>query len=231
MFGADVGGREAVDPDAVGREVDGHALGDMGHGRLRRPVGHHAGARVHGCDGSVVDDRATAVVLHVPRRALGADDHPEEVHVHDPREVLEVVRQEPLERAPDPGVVEHDVEAAEAVDGEVDQCLHLIRIAHIGLPEGGRITDGRGDLVTSVDVDIRNHDSRSLGHEQFGALPGRYPRHRRSRSPPSRPAPATSCRDHTGSQPLEPAMALLDRTLTCALAAECSTMYQPPTVA
>ena len=95
-----------------GREVDGHALGDVRHGGLRRPVGHHAGARVDGSDRGVVDDGASPAVLHVPRRTLGTDDDPEEVDAHDAREVVEVVREEPLERAADPRVVEHDVQAA-----------------------------------------------------------------------------------------------------------------------
>ena len=137
--------------------------------------------------------------------ALGADDDAEEVHAHDPGEVLEVVGQEPLERAADPGVVEHDVEAAEAVDGEVDQRLHLVRVADIGLLEGGRLADARGDLLTPV---RRRHrrSRRSLPRPRATRRsPDRYPRHRRSRSRPSRRAPATSCRDHTVSSPLEPA--------------------------
>ena len=83
------------------------------------------GAGVDGRDGRVVDDRSPTMLLHVPRRALGPHNDPEEVHVHDPGEVLEIVRQEALQRAADPGIVEHDVEAAKALDREVDQRLDL----------------------------------------------------------------------------------------------------------
>ena len=114
--------------------------------------------------------------------------HPEEVHAHDAGEILEVVGQEPLERAPDPGVVEHDVEPTEAVDGEVDQCLHLIRIAHIGLVEGGRVADARRRPPDPARR--RRPRSRPSRPRPPAARrsPGRCPRHRRSRSPPSRQA-------------------------------------------
>jgi hypothetical protein len=111
------------------------------------------------------------LMIDPPPRSLRADDHPEEVDVHDAREVLEVVRQEPFEIAADTGVVEHDVQAPEAVDGKVHQCLHLVRIAHIGLLEGGRITDASGGLLTLVHVDIRDDDVRSFHHQHLGGRP------------------------------------------------------------
>ena len=48
-------------------------------------VRDHAGACVDRRDRGVVDDRPAAVVLHVTRRALGPDDHAEQVDVDDPR--------------------------------------------------------------------------------------------------------------------------------------------------
>ena len=41
-------------------------------------------------------------------------------------------------------------------------------IAHIGLLEGGRLADPRGDLLAAVRVDVRDDDARPLGHEQLG---------------------------------------------------------------
>ena len=134
--------------------------------------------------------RAPAVILHVPRRALGADDHAEEVDAHDAGEVLEVVGQEPLERAPDPRVVEHDVQAAELVDGEVDQCLHLVRIADVGLLEGGGLTDARRRPPGPVPRRRRRSRRSRPRRRATRRSPGRcHPRHR-SRSPPSL---ASSC--------------------------------------
>ena len=92
------------------------------------------------------------------RRTLGSDNHPEEVHVHDPGEVLKVVRQEPLQRASDARVVEHDVQTAEAIDREVDQRLHLVRIAHVGLLEGRRFADLVGQPLAALGIDIADHD-------------------------------------------------------------------------
>ena len=100
--------------------------------------------------------------------ALGSGDHAEEVDAHDAGEVLEIIGNESLQRAPDPRIVEHDVQAAKAIDGEVHQCLHLVRIAHVGLLEGSGLTDALGELRASVRVDIADDDLRSLGHEQLG---------------------------------------------------------------
>ena len=82
--------------------------------------------------------------------------HPEEIDVHDPGEVLEVVGQEPLERAPNARVVEHDVQASEPLDREVDQCLHLLRVADVGLFEGGGLADLLSHLTASLFVDVRD---------------------------------------------------------------------------
>ena len=141
--------------------------------------------------------RAAAVVLHVAAGALGADDHAEEVHVHDAGEVLEVVGQEPLERAPDAGVVEHDVQAAEAVDREVHQGLHLLGVAHVRLLEGGGLADLRGHFLAALFIDIRDHDPGPLGRKQSRRSPDRCHLRRRSRSPPCRRAPVSSCHDHS----------------------------------
>ena len=108
---------------------------------------------------------ASAVVLHVARCPLGAGDDAEEVDVHDAGEVGEVVWQESFELAADAGVVEHDVQTAEAVDGVVDQRLNLVCVAHIGLLEGDRFADFSGHLLAVVHVDVGDHDLRSLRHE------------------------------------------------------------------
>ena len=106
------------------------------------------------------------MVLHVAAGALRTDDHPEEIDVHDAGEVLEVVGQESLERAPNSGVVEHDVQAPELVDREVDQRLHLLGIAHVSPLEGGGLADLLSHLMASLFVDVRDHDPGPLGREQ-----------------------------------------------------------------
>ena len=165
---ADVRRRQAVDPDAVRGEIDRHALGGVGDRRLRRAVGDHPGAGVDGRDRRVVDDRTAAVILHVARRPLRADDDAEQVDVHDPLEVVEVVGQESLESAADPGVVEHDVQPAEAFDRDVDECLHLIGVAHVGSLERRPFAQRRGDRLALLDVDVGDDHARPFGDQQFG---------------------------------------------------------------
>ena len=111
------------------------------------------------------------MVLHVACRALGSDDDAEEVHVHDAREVVEVVRQEPLERAADPGVVEHDVQSAEPIDGEVDERLNLVGVAHIRPLKGRCLTEFRGEFLAAIRIDVGDHDARTFGDEQLGRRP------------------------------------------------------------
>ena len=104
------------------------------------------------------------------RPQLRADDHPEEVHVHDAGEVFEIVRQEPLQRAADPGVVEHDVEPAEALDREVDQaCTWSASLTSVCLNAAAAPICSASSRPLRVDVP--DHDARPLGHEQLGCRP------------------------------------------------------------
>ncbi len=107
------------------------------------------------------------MILHVARRPLRADDDTEQVDVHDPLEVLEVVGQESLESAPDPGVVEHDVQAAEAFDRDVDERLHLIGVAHVGPLEQRPLAQRRGDGLALLDVDVGDDHARPFGDQQL----------------------------------------------------------------
>ena len=98
-------------------------------------------------------------VGHVPGRALAADHHAEDVHGHDPVEVGEVVVEEALERTADAGVVAHDVQAAEALDREVDDGLDLVRVADVGLLERGRRPELLGERLAAVAVDVGDDDA------------------------------------------------------------------------
>ena len=75
--------------------------------------------------------------------------------------------QEPLERAADAGVVEHDVEAAEAVDRVVDQLLHLLGVAHVGALEGGGLAELTGELAAVLLVDVGDHHLGPLRDQQL----------------------------------------------------------------
>ena len=73
MLVAMCAGRDAVDPDAVLGEVDRDRPGELDDRRLRRAVGHQPAPGVDAGDRRGVDDRAAAVLGHVPGRALAAD--------------------------------------------------------------------------------------------------------------------------------------------------------------
>ena len=76
-------------------------------------------------------------------------------------EVGEVVLDEAVELAADPGVVEHDVEAAELLDREVDRCLHVVGVAHVDPLERDRVAELRRQLLAPTLVDVGDHDLRA----------------------------------------------------------------------
>ena len=72
---------------------------------------------------------------------LAADHDAEQVDGHHPFEVAHVVVEEPAEAPRHPGDVAHDLEPAEAFDGERDELLDLGGVGHVGLLEGGMLTE------------------------------------------------------------------------------------------
>ena len=116
--------------------------------------------------------------LHVAGGPLRAEQHAEHVDVHDPVEVAQVVVQEAGHRAGDAGVVRHDVQAAEVLDGEVDQRLHLVGVGDVGLLERGDVAELAGERLPGVDVDVGDDDPRALLDEALARWRGRC------RSPP-----------------------------------------------
>ena len=101
-----------------------------------------------------------------------------------------------LSGLPIPGVVEHDVEAAETVDREVHERLHLLRIADVGLLEGGGLADA---LATSSPPSASMSAMTTLAPSATSSSAVAWP------IPPAPPVtiatlPASSCvscRDHT----------------------------------
>ena len=79
-----------------------------------------------------------------------ASNDPEKVHVHDAGEILKVVGKKALERTADPGVVEHDVQAAEALHGKVHQRLDLFDVADVSLFEHRGIAELRDERPSCI---------------------------------------------------------------------------------
>ena len=84
---------------------------------------------------------------------------------------LEVVVQEADHRAGHAGVVGHHVQAAEALDGEVDQRLHLVGVGDVGLLERRDIAERRGERLAGVGVDVGDDDPRALLDEALDQRP------------------------------------------------------------
>ena len=64
------------------------------------------------------------------------------------------------------------MEAAEPLDGGVDQRLDLVGLAHVGPLEGGGVPQVGGHLLAPLGVDVADDDLSTLGHEALG---GRLP--------------------------------------------------------
>ncbi len=78
-------------------------------------------------------------VPHVPRGVSRAGHHGPQVDRHDLVEVREVVvEQTAVHRARHPGVVDHDVQAAEPLDRRRHQAADLVEFGHVGLDESAR---------------------------------------------------------------------------------------------
>ena len=85
-----------------------------------------------------VDDRAA--FAHAPCCHLRTDHDAVQVDGHDAIEVPQVVAHEPSEGGRDPGVVDHDVQGAEALDRDVHRSLDAAGVRHIRVAECGDIT-------------------------------------------------------------------------------------------
>ena len=127
--GWDVAGGDAVHPDAELAQIGGHDAGEVDDRRFGHAVDDRRPAPGEATDRRGIDDRAASVLGHVPAGPLGTDHHAEQVDGHHPIEVAEVVAAETAERTGDAGVVDHDVQPAEGVDGEVDQGLDVVGVA------------------------------------------------------------------------------------------------------
>ncbi|GAB4716542.1 hypothetical protein MOKP125_12130 [Mycobacterium avium subsp. hominissuis] len=148
-LGADVAGADAVDPDVVRREFDGHGLGQLDHGRLAgavvadllRDVDDVPGHRGGGDDGA-----AAALPHHRPGRRLGGEKHPGHVGVLDALEF----RGRHLEHRgdrDDAGIADRDVDAAEFGDHPVHHAAHLIGLGHVAADRDHTAGTAGGELV------------------------------------------------------------------------------------
>ena len=105
---------------------------------------------------------------HVARRALAAEHHAEQVDAHHAMEIRQLVVEEARERrAGDAGIVEHHVQAAATLHGEVDQRLHLVGVRDVGALEQRPAAERGRECLPARLVEVRDHDLRALAHEEL----------------------------------------------------------------
>ncbi len=102
---------------------------------------------------------------------LAAGHDAEQVDGNHPFEVAHVIVEEPAEAPRHPRDVAHDLQPAEALDGERDELLDLGGVGHVGLLEGGTCTEVDRHRLAPVGIDVRDDDVCAFGDEAFGGDP------------------------------------------------------------
>ena len=82
-------------------------------------------------------------------------------------EIGQVVVEQFPQGARNPGVVHHDVQTAERLDGTGDQRSHLLGIGDVGLPEDGPGAQRCRQRRTPLVLDIGDDDTRALRDKPF----------------------------------------------------------------
>ena len=67
------------------------------------------------------------------------------------------------------GVVVHDLEHSEPLDGKAHEHLHISRIGHVSAPKGHRIAKRRSDGLTLRGVDVSENYPRPFSREHSSA--------------------------------------------------------------
>jgi len=100
--------------------------------------------------------------------SLRAKHYAEKVHTDDALKISQVVIQEALVHgAPDAGIVEHDVEAAELRHGKVDQGLDFVRAGDISLLETTNRAHCCRQFLAARGIDIGDHDPGPFMQEKL----------------------------------------------------------------
>ena len=76
----------------------------------------------------------------------------------------------------DPGIVEHDVQASEALEGEGHHRHDLVGLAHIGMSKGGLLPEIGHERLPPISVDVGDHDPGALGEKSSRPFRDRYRR-------------------------------------------------------
>ena len=115
-----------------------------------------------------VDDAAAALRLHDAQFVLHAQDRAEHIGVERRCIAFGGLLGDRARLAFGAGVVDRDIEPAEACDGLVDQIAHVVFVAHVGVDELGldpRLRSSASECLAGL--------SRRAGNDHLGALLGK----------------------------------------------------------
>ena len=151
-------------------EFEEQALAQPDDRVLARHVRSDAGRAVEAGVRRGADDVADALLVHDRQRRPDAVDHAEHVDVEDALPQLDRVG--PCVADPgDAGVVEHHVDAAELLDGVLDQHIDLgfsRRVAHHRRDARAVLAEPGLDVAQLRRVDVGEHDTHPLGDHRLG---------------------------------------------------------------
>ena len=126
-----IAGADAVDGDAVRRELERHGLGEAGDAVLGRDVGGLEGRGGEGMRRGGRDDAAPAAPLHAGHRRPDGVEGGRQV---DGDDLVPLLGRELLDRRHvlDAGIVDEDVDRPEGCLGLPDHAGDLVRLRHVG---------------------------------------------------------------------------------------------------
>ena len=163
-------GTHTVHADPVARVLHGRCARQVDHARLGSVVRRHADVASEPGDRRRVDDRAASEAAQQRHRELDAEERARQAHVEHAapavdRDVFET------RGLGEPRVVEHDVEAAIRLDGEIERRLHAVHTRGIHL-DADRTTTGSADSVGyrggTAAADVSDDNAGAFARESRG---------------------------------------------------------------
>ena len=154
---------QRIDADAGRGQLDRHRAGRRDHPPLRGVVPVQPRARRNARRRGDVEDTARASAFQVRHECAGGQVDRLAVHRENAVELVFADLFHGLRQVGDAGVVHQDVDAAHALDREVDHAVHAVAVRDIDLHRdaAGLLRHGLGALA----VDVGQEDPRALAQE------------------------------------------------------------------
>ena len=151
------------------RQLHGHRLRQFHDARLGNVVPDEILDAAEAVDRGDRDDAPAALLHHLTRGRLAAEEHAGEIHPqHAMPFGFRVIKKR--RRVCDAGIGHHHVEPTELRDDAVDERLHLIHVADVDVERhrlAAALDDLPGDLLGGVLLHVAERDGRALrGEEQ-----------------------------------------------------------------